>query len=78
MTFITRELLREFGRKYLMVYLRYDLAGCPKGRGVRDCAVRFAGRGRPPVVGRSGLSEEAPQDRGLEFGRKYLMVCPSV
>jgi hypothetical protein len=36
------ELRRVYGPDYRMIYLRYDLAACPKQRSFRDCAVRYA------------------------------------
>jgi hypothetical protein len=41
--FHTAELLPIYGADYRMVYLRYDLAGCPAHRKFDECEVHYRG-----------------------------------
>jgi hypothetical protein len=39
--FAVRELLALYGADYRMVYLRYEIVGCPAGKQFKDCGVRY-------------------------------------
>lgn len=39
--FVTADVVRQYGRKYYLSYLRYDLAVCPQMKSFRECRVRY-------------------------------------
>ena len=39
--FVTADVVKTYGGKYYLSYLRYDLAVCPQHKSFADCKVRF-------------------------------------